>query len=138
MIIARSWWHRCHELGLWRDRKLSRPKKLKRPSMIDPNLRVGDRVMVHNPGEVKGKAWKLARPNNAEVVLVDRPQDPAIFVSLDHVRPCYAELSDTLWTGRKRRKRSRRKNEVPPQSSEQVSSEQRKGPMTRSRTRQGV
>ena len=28
----------------------------------NPNLRVGDRVMVHNPGKVKGKAWKLARP----------------------------------------------------------------------------
>ncbi len=41
--------------------------------------------MILMPGEVKGKAWKLARPfhgpyrilsltsNNAEVVLVDRP-----------------------------------------------------------------
>ena len=42
-------------------------------------------------------------------------------------------MSDTSWTGRKQRKRSRRKNEVPPQSSEHVSSDQRKGPMTRSR-----
>ncbi len=59
--------------------------------------------MILMPGEVKGKAWKLARPfhgpyrilsltpNNAEVVLVDRPKDSSIFVSLDRVRLYYPE-----------------------------------------------
>jgi hypothetical protein len=82
----------------------------------DPKLRVGDRVMMYKPGEVMGKAWKLARPyhgryriqsltpNNAEV---ERPQDAAIFMPLDRVRPCYAELGNEPWTG-KRRKRNLR------------------------------
>ena len=51
-------------------------------SAQEPKVRVGDRVMVHMPGELKGKDHKLARPyhgpyrvlkvtsNNAEVVLV--------------------------------------------------------------------
>jgi len=91
----------------------------------DVKLRVGDRVMVYQPGEVKGKARKLVRPyhgpyrilnltpNNAEVVLVDRPKDPSIFVSLDRIRPCYAELGDVTWTGRKRRKRGKKKPKPP-------------------------
>ena len=49
----------------------------------DVKLRVVDRVMVYQPGEVQGKAWKLKHPffdhykivsltpNNAKVVLVD-------------------------------------------------------------------
>ena len=51
--------------------------------------------MVHMPGEVKGKSWKLARPfhgpyrvlsltpTNAEVRLVDRPTSESIFVALN-------------------------------------------------------
>ncbi len=81
--------------------------------------------MILMPGEVKGKAWKLARPfhgpyrilsltpNNAEVVLVDRPKDSSIFVSLDRVRLYYPELEDDVsWTGPRKRKRNRRKCET--------------------------
>ena len=58
-------------------------------------LKIGDRVMVHMPGEVKGKSWKLARPfhgpyrvlsltpTNAEVRLVDCPTSESIFVALN-------------------------------------------------------
>ena len=72
-------------------------------------MKVGDRVMVHMPGSIKGKAWKLVRPfhgpyrvlsvtpTNAEVQLVDRPGADAIFVSLSRVRPCYLEISDVSW-----------------------------------------
>ena len=53
-------------------------------------MKVGDRVMVHMPGSVKGKAWKLVRPyhgpyrvisvtpTNAEVRLVDEPGADAL------------------------------------------------------------
>ena len=53
----------------------------------ETKLKVGDRVMVYMPGEVKGKVWKFARPyhgpyrllsltpTNAEVRLVDRPSE---------------------------------------------------------------
>lgn len=76
----------------------------------NPELRIGERVMVYKPGEVQGPAWKLAQPyhgpyrivsltpNNAEMVLVDQPKEPSIFVSLNHVRRCYEELEDTSWT----------------------------------------
>ena len=71
-------------------------------------MKVGDRVMVHMPGSVKGKAWKLVRPfhgpyrvvcvttTNAEVRLVDQPGADAIilFVSLSRVCPCYSEMAD--------------------------------------------
>ena len=71
-------------------------------------MKVGDRVMVHMPGSVKGKAWKLVRPfhgpyrvvsvppTNAEVRLVDQRGADAIilFVSLSRVCPCYSEMAD--------------------------------------------
>ena len=65
---------------------------------------VGDRVMVHMPQSVSGKAWKLARPfygpyhvlsltlTNAEVKLIDKPDSESIFVALNRVRFCYPEL----------------------------------------------
>ena len=65
--------------------------------------------MVHMPHEATGKAAKLAMryfgpyrivsitPTNAEVKLVDRPGNPAIFVSLSRVRPCYSELPDSSY-----------------------------------------
>ena len=88
-------------------------------------LQKGDRVMVQMPGEVKGKSWKFARPHhgpfrvvsvtptNAEVVLVDKPDEDTIFVSLKRVRPCYEELPDISWIGHSgvkvRRARNQRK-----------------------------
>ena len=108
--------------------------------------------MVHMPHEVRGKAWKLARPyhgpyriltltpSNAEVVLVDRPKDPSLFVSLNRVRPCYAEMGDDSWTGKKKKKALNKKAS---QSSERPAVEQpalelpqQQGPMTRLKTRQ--
>ena len=74
---------------------------------------VGDRVFVHMPGEVRGKAWKFARPfhgpfrileltpTNASVRLVDRPQDTPIFVSLDRVRRCPEEIPNGKTWSRK-------------------------------------
>jgi hypothetical protein len=110
----------------------------------EPKLSIGTRVMVHMPSEVQGKAWKLARPfhgpyrvvattpNNAEVVLIDKPKEQSIFVSLDRIRLCHEEMEDTTWTGpRKKRKQSKRKEE-PTALFEPSSSQQ--GPMTRSRT----
>ena len=58
-------------------------------------LQKGDRNMVRMPGETKGKPWKFARPyhgpfrvvsitpTNAEVVLVDKPDEDTIFISLE-------------------------------------------------------
>ena len=74
-------------------------------------LSVGDRVMVHMPGQVQGKDWKFLRPyfgpyvvvgitpTNAEVQLLNHPTVPTIFVSLDHVRKCYEEMTDDVWMG---------------------------------------
>ena len=62
-----------------------------------PDLKVGDRVMVCFPVVVCGKAWKFARPHyglyliesltstNAEVQLVDWPPDDTIFLPLGRV-----------------------------------------------------
>ena len=44
-----------------------------------------------------------------EVSLIDKPNDPSIFVSLDRVTPCYPELGDCSWTGRKRHKTKSKK-----------------------------
>ena len=75
------------------------------------NYHIGDRVMVHMLNESTGKTAKLARPffcpyrvlnltsTNAEVRLVDKPDEPSIFVPLDRVRPCYNELLDRSWSG---------------------------------------
>ena len=78
---------------------------------VESMLRVGDRVMVYFPRVVQGKAWKFARPyngpytvisltpTNAEVRLLSCPEGDTIFVALDRIRPCYAEMSDEVWTG---------------------------------------
>lgn len=62
-------------------------------------IKVGDRVMVFMSSSVQGKERKLARPyhgpyrvlkvtpTNAEVTLIDKPRDPAIFVSLKSSSP---------------------------------------------------
>lgn len=64
-------------------------------------LHAGERVMVHMPHETQGKDRKLVQPfhgpyrvvsstpTNAEVVLVERPEEPSIFVTLERVRQCY-------------------------------------------------
>ena len=80
--------------------------------------RVGDRVFVHMPGDVSGKAWKFARPfhgpyrileltpTNASVRLVNRPQDTPIFVSLQRIRMCPKEIPDEKsWSGQKQQRK---------------------------------
>ena len=77
---------------------------------------VGDWVMVFMPSNVTGKDGKLVRPyhgpfriinltqTNAEVQLVECPQDQTIFVVIAHLR-CYPELSDSSWTSWKGKNR---------------------------------
>ena len=84
-------------------------------------------VMVFMPSEKKGTTWKLARPfygpyciidltpMNVEVRLIDKPEDPTIFVALNRVRLCYPELPDKSWSGktRKRAKSKTKSNKDP-------------------------
>ena len=82
-----------------------------------PHYKVGDRVMVYMPSEITGAAWKLAKPfygpyrilsvtlTNAEVKIIDKPEEPSIFVALSRVRLCYPELPDTSWSGSRRKRR---------------------------------
>ena len=115
----------------------------------EPKLRIGDRVMVHMPGEIQGATWKLARPfhgpyrvvsltpTNAEVVLVDKPKEPSIFVSLSRIRLCYEEMPDISWTGPKCKRRYQRKEKKQDATSAQPTNAplQRSGPVTRSMSR---
>jgi len=90
---------------------------------------VGDRVFVHMPGDVRGKAWKFARPfhgpyrileltpTNASVRLVDKPQDAPIFVSLDRVRRCPKEIADgETWSGKRGHKKRKTRRTREPES----------------------
>lgn len=75
-------------------------------------VRKGDRVMVFMPIKTQGRDRKLARPyygpcrvlnvipTNVEVSLIDKPNDPSIFISLDQVTACYPEFGDCSmdWT----------------------------------------
>ena len=68
-------------------------------------------VMVHMPGSVKGKAWKLVRPlswavqsspcdsNKCRSATCWPTGADAIFVSLSRVHPCYSEMADVSWSG---------------------------------------
>ena len=86
-------------------------------------------------------------PTNVEVVLVERPKKPSIFVLLDRVHLCYAEMTEESWTGLHKKMRKQRRNhvqadntppvdsELPPESPEAPESEVQRGPVTRSMTR---
>ena len=104
--------------------------------------------MVYFPNVVQGKAWKFARPyygpytivsltaTNAEVRLVDQPTDGTIFVALERVRPCYAEMTNEVWTGHGvRRSPVKRARERPAAVEKGDKAEPNyTGPMTRSRS----
>ena len=120
-------------------------------SAKEVNLKVGDRVMVFMPAEAQGKAWKLSRPfhgpyrvlkttpTNAEVRLVDRPEDDSIFVALNRVRLCYPEQGSNTWTGhKKRRKRKKPSKESPTSGTQDGSPLPYQGPVTRSRNQSSV
>ena len=106
---------KAHKIALENIRKAqTKQKEFYDRHAGDPKFRVGDRVMVYMPGDVTGKDWKLARPyhgpfrvttitpTNAEVTLIEKPDDPSLFVSINRLRRCYPEMSDTSWTGRKK------------------------------------
>ena len=110
---------------------------------------IGDRVFVHMP-EVRGKAWKFARPFhgpyrileltpiNASVRLADRPQDIPIFVSLDRVRRCLEEIPNGKTWSRKKRNRKRRTGDTRKLAPEMETQEPVAGPWSdRLRPRQG-
>ena len=112
-------------------------------------LSVGDRVMVHMPGQVQGKAWKFARPyfgpyevvgitpTNAEVQLLNHPTVPPIFVSLDRVRKCYEEMTDDVWMDHRQITPRRAQPKTTPASTkETVPAPPYTGPVTRSRSEQ--
>ena len=120
-------------------------------------LKVGDRVMVYFPNQVKGKAWKLARPyfgpykvlsltpTNAEVQLMNAPNDGSIFVSLDRVRLCYEEMTDDVWAGPSHRTPKRSQKATQPERrargtttralESEALTQDRVGPVTRSMAR---
>ena len=116
-------------------------------SSKEPKLQKGDRVMVRMPGDIQGKSWKFARPyhgpfrvvsvtsTNAEVVLVDRPTDDPIFVSLKRVRPCYEELPDISWTGHSNVKPRKKKSQNKDTQKLKKETNEYKGPITRSMAR---
>ena len=120
----------------------SRQKKTYDRHAKPPRYKVGDRVMVHMPHEATGKAAKLAwpyfgpyrilsvTPTNAEVRLIDKPDESSIFISLSRIRPCYAELSDTSWSGHTRKRKRNKPTKTAPKA---PSSESYTGPITRSR-----
>ena len=108
----------------------------------------GDRVMVHMPGTVKGKAWKFARafygpyriltitPTNAEVRLVDKPEERSIFVALERLRTCPGEMKDVSWSGGEQRRKPATSKLTPKgKSSAPPGQPSYSGPMTRARTR---
>ena len=98
-------WALAHE-NIGKAQKKQKRQYDKRSS--ETKLKVGDRVMVHFPSQVQGKAWKFARPyfgpykvlfltsTNAEVQLVNCPEDRPIFVALGRVRQCYHEMTDDV------------------------------------------
>lgn len=107
----------------------------------EPKLKVGDRVMVFMPSEVKGKKRKLALPHQgpyrilditttgASVRPVDCPKQQPIFVNLSRVTKCPKELPDTSWRGKQRtyRRRSRTVTSTTPSQAKHGYSLRRKG-----------
>jgi len=101
-------WALAHE-NITKAQKRQKCQYDKRSS--EHKLKVGSRVMVYFPNQVRGKAWKFARPyfgpykvlsltpTNAEVQLWNCPDESSIFVALDRVRLHYDEMTDELWLG---------------------------------------
>ena len=95
--------------------------------------------MVYMPSCVQGKDRKLARPDhgphrvlkvtptNAEVTLVNKPQDQSIFVSLNRVCRCYDETEDNSWTGST--KKSRKSQPLPVRPPEEVPHSEAESPL---------
>ena len=121
-------------------------KKYYDRSADEVNLKAGDRVMVYMPSELQGDEHKLRRPfygpyrvlnvteTNAEVRLIDSPNEDPIFVNLNRIRLCHPEQGSATWTGKK--KKRQRKKKKPTESVKPAAATTRiHGPMTRSRTK---
>ena len=79
-------------------RAQSRQKRTYDRRATESRFKVGERVLVHMPHEVRANAWKFAcpfhgpyrivnlTPTNAEVKLVDKPAKASIFVALSRLR----------------------------------------------------
>ena len=123
----------------------NRQKKYYDRSANEINLKVGDRVMVYMPSELRGEEHKLRRPfhgpyrvlniteTNAEVRLVDSPTDDPIFVNLNRIRLCYPDQGESTWTGEKKKRKRKKKKSVPTEPEHAATTTE--GPMTRSRTK---
>ena len=79
----------------------------------------------------------MVSPTNVEVVLVVKPDEDTIFVSLKRVRPCYEELPDVSWTGHSGVKSREIKSESKESQKPEKKNEETeyKGPVTRSMAR---
>ena len=78
--------------------------------------------MVYMPSELQGDEHKLRRPfygqyrvlnvteTNAEVRLVDSPNEDPIFVNLNRIRLCHLEQGSATWTGEKRKSSGRKRH----------------------------
>ena len=116
----------------------------------EPSYTIGQRVMVHHPSQIRGEAWKLARPyfgpyevlavtpSNAEVKPLHSPNAKTIFVALDRLRPCYTEMENDVWLGHgtsvQKAAKSQQKTKQKPISSPRPSTTC-SGPVTRSKAR---
>ena len=99
----------CLAPGRLHPSELSQPRSIRNCVCQDHNHWQLSTMWQHMPHDTTGKAAKLARPffgpyhitsitstnADSEVRLIDKPDDPAIFVSLSHVRPCYSELPNS-------------------------------------------
>ncbi len=130
----------------------SKQKKQYDKRSTGPKIKIGDRVMVYFPDQVKGKAWKLAwpyhgpykvlalTPTNAEVCLIGSPQSNSIFVALDCIHTCPEEMTNETWTGlnptkpRQSCKKSKPDSSDTSRSSKPIDREYT-GPITRSMVR---
>ena len=124
----------------------NRQKKAYDRKAKDHHFQIVDRVMIHMPGTVTGKSWKLARPyhgpyrvlnvtpTNVEARLVDDVDADSIFVAIDCVRLCPDSLPNDVWRGNTKCKRKRRSLQQTNSDSQPV---RREGPITRPMTAAG-
>lgn len=106
MIIAVVNLKKARELALKNIEQSQQKQKMFYDRQSGPlHYRVGDRVIVFMPSGETGPSlpWSLTNltPTNAEVQLIERPQDQSIFVAIDRLRSCYPQLPKWSCTGRK-------------------------------------
>ena len=127
----------------------NRQKKYYDRSANEVKLKVGDRVMVYMPSELQGDEHKLRCPyygpyrvlnvteTNAEVHLIDSPNDDPIFVNLNRICLCHPEQGITTRTGEKKKRQRKKKKLIPTESVESIAATptSAQGPTTRSKAK---